>query len=113
MGIALFSSLGLPGLNGFVGEFLIFKGVFGLVSWAAAVSLFGLLLTAWFILTILQRVFSGPLNEKWSTFRDLTTGERWLVAPAIALMFVLGVWPQLAIGLFNRTVAGWISQGPG
>jgi NADH-quinone oxidoreductase subunit M len=104
MGIALFSSLGLPGLNSFVGEFLIFKGVFGLASWAAAISLLGLLLTALFILTILQRVFSGPLNDKWSAFGDLTVGQRWMVAPAIALMFGLGVWPQLAIGLFNSTV---------
>ena len=67
MGIALFSSLGLPGLNGFVGEFLIFKGSFPLVSWATSISLLGLLATAIFILGILQRVFSGPLNEKWAT----------------------------------------------
>ena len=66
MGIALFSSLGLPGLNGFVGEFLIFKGSFPLVSWATSISLLGLLATAIFILGILQRVFSGPLNEKWA-----------------------------------------------
>jgi NADH-quinone oxidoreductase subunit M len=42
-GIAMFSSLGLPGLNGFVGEFLIFRGVFGLAPWAAAVACLGLL----------------------------------------------------------------------
>ena len=66
MGIALFSSLGLPGLNGFVGEFLIFKGTFPLATWASSVSVLGLLLTAVFILTILQRVFSGPLRERWS-----------------------------------------------
>ena len=60
MGIAIFSSLGLPGLNGFVGEFLIFKGVFSLASWAAAFSTLGLLITAIFLLTILQKVFSGP-----------------------------------------------------
>ena len=66
MGIALFSSLGLPGLNGFVGEFLIFKGSFPLVTWATALSVIGLLVTAVFILGILQRVFSGPLNERWS-----------------------------------------------
>src|SRR5262249_20896277 len=72
MGIALFSSLGLPGLNGFVGEFLIFKGVFPLASWAAVLSVIGLLVTAIFILTILQRVFNGPLNEKWSKLPDLT-----------------------------------------
>src|SRR6185437_2058646 len=59
MGITLFSSLGLPGLNGFVGEFLIFKGTFPLAIWPASVSLLGLLLTAIFILTILLCVLSG------------------------------------------------------
>jgi NADH-quinone oxidoreductase subunit M len=110
MGLALFSSLGLPGLNGFVGEFLIFKGVFPLASWAAALSTIGLLITAVFILTILQRVFSGPLNEKWALMPDLTIGERAVLAPAIGLMFVLGLYPQLAIGIFNRTVMGMIEQ---
>jgi NADH-quinone oxidoreductase subunit M len=103
MGISLFSSLGLPGLNGFVGEFLIFKGAFPLVTWATALSTFGLLITAVFLLTILQRIWSGPLNEKWSAFGDLTLGERIIVVPAIGLMFVLGIYPQLAICLFNTT----------
>jgi NADH-quinone oxidoreductase subunit M len=104
MGIALFSSLGLPGLNGFVGEFLIFKGVFPLATWAAALSTIGLLVTAIFILTVLQRVFSGPINEKWTGMPDLTLSERAILAPAMALMFILGIYPQLAIGLFNGTV---------
>jgi len=104
MGIALFSSLGLPGLNGFVGEFLIFKGVFPLAPWAAAIAVLGLLVTAIVILTILQRVFSGPLNPKWSAMADLTVGERIAVAPAIALMFVLGIYPQLILGAINGTV---------
>ena len=104
MGIALFSSLGLPGLNGFVGEFLIFKGVFPLSPWAASLSVIGLLVTAIFILTILQRVFNGPLNEKWSKLPDLTPGERVLVAVPIALIFVLGLFPQLVLGVINATV---------
>ncbi len=110
MGIALFSSLGLPGLNGFVGEFLIFKGVFPLAPWAAAASVLGLLVTAIFILTILQRVFNGPLNEKWSTLPDLTLAERALVAIPIALMFVLGLWPQLVLGFTNSTVVRMVEQ---
>ncbi len=60
MGIALFSSLGLPGLNGFVGEFLIFRGVFPLAWVAATVSILGLLVTAAVILTVIQKVFTGP-----------------------------------------------------
>jgi NADH-quinone oxidoreductase subunit M len=104
MGIALFSSLGLPGLNGFIGEFLIFKGAFPLVTWAAALSVIGLLVTAIFILGILQRVFSGPLNSTWQAMPDLTTRERWTLAPAIALMFALGLYPQLILGVVNQTV---------
>jgi NADH-quinone oxidoreductase subunit M len=104
MGIALFSSLGLPGLNGFVGEFLIFKGAFPLATWATALAVIGLLATAIFILTILQRVFSGPLNERWSKLQDLTIGERFALLPAIAIMFVLGIYPQLVLGLINSTV---------
>jgi len=110
MGIALFSSLGLPGLNGFIGEFLIFKGAFPLTTWAAALSVLGLLITAIFILTILQRVFNGPLNEKWSHLPDLTLGERVLIIPAIGLMFVLGIYPQLVLGVINNTVVQMLAS---
>jgi NADH-quinone oxidoreductase subunit M len=110
MGIALFSSLGLPGLNGFVGEFLIFKGVFPLAPWPSAVSVLGLLLTAIFILTILQRVFSGPLREKWFQMPDLTLGERLALLPPIALMFILGLFPQLVLGVINSTVVRMVQQ---
>jgi NADH-quinone oxidoreductase subunit M len=103
MGIALFSSLGLPGLNGFIGEFLIFKGVFPLTPWAAALSVIGILVTAIFILTIIQRIFAGPLNEKWSKLPDLTLRERVLVGIPIALMFVLGIWPRLILDVVNST----------
>ncbi len=108
MGIALFSSLGLPGLNGFVGEFLIFKGVFGLTPWAATLSTLGLLLTAVFILTMIQRVFFGPVNPAWSGFSELTVGERWQVAPVIGLMFLIGIYPQAILGFTNRTVVTMI-----
>jgi NADH-quinone oxidoreductase subunit M len=104
MGITLFASLGLPGLSGFIGEFLIFKGVFPIAKWAAAFSVLGLLVTAIFLLTILQRVWSGPLEPKWSGFADLTVKECCIVLPAIALMFVLGVWPQLVLKFVNPTV---------
>jgi len=110
MGIALFSSLGLPGLNGFIGEFLIFKGAFPLATWATALSVIGLLVTAIFILTILQRVFSGPLNQKWAKLPDLTLTERVVVLPAIALMLILGIYPQLVLGVINSTVVQMVDQ---
>jgi NADH-quinone oxidoreductase subunit M len=110
MGIALFSSLGLPGLNGFVGEFLIFKGVFPLAPWAAAISTIGLLVTAIFLLTLIQRVFAGPLNDKWAKLPDLTFSERLLVLPGIVLMFALGLYPQLVLRVMDATVLKMVEQ---
>lgn len=104
MGISIFASLGLPGLNGFVGEFLIFKGVFALTPWAAGLAAIGLLVTAVFLLTLVQRVFHGPLNPKWSDLRDLDGFERMIVLPATVLMLVFGLYPQLLIGTFNTSV---------
>jgi NADH-quinone oxidoreductase subunit M len=110
MGIVIFASLGLPGLNGFIGEFLIFKGSFPLATWATALSVIGLLVTAIFLLTVLQRVFSGPLNGKWSALADLTWPERLLVLPAMALMLLIGICPQLVIGKINTTVIFMVDQ---
>lgn len=104
MGIALFSSLGLPGLNGFVGEFLIFRGVFPLSWVAASVSILGLLVTAAVILTVIQKVFTGPVEEKWVGFADMHGGERLAMAPVIGLMLLLGLLPQLVIDTVNPTV---------
>jgi NADH-quinone oxidoreductase subunit M len=110
MGITMFASLGLPGLNGFIGEFLIFKGAFPLATWAVALSVAGLLVTAVFLLTILQRVFSGPLASRWAQFPDLTARERLVVLPAIVLMFLLGIYPQLVLQVINPTVVQMVEQ---
>jgi NADH-quinone oxidoreductase subunit M len=107
-GIAMFSSLGLPGLNGFVGEFLIFRGVFGLTPWAAGIACFGLLGTALFLLTFWQRVFHGPRGgAAVGEFRDLSGIEFAPLVPLIVLMFILGVMPQLLTQLFNPLVTAW------
>jgi NADH-quinone oxidoreductase subunit M len=104
MGIALFSSLGLPGLNGFPGEVLIFKGSFPLVPWATCIAIVGLMITAIFILRILQTLFSGPLNPAWAHMPDLTRKQQMLIAPAIAAMFGLGLYPRIVVGAVNATV---------
>jgi NADH-quinone oxidoreductase subunit M len=104
MGIALFASLGLPGLNGFPAEFLIFKGVFPLAKWAAALAAIGLLVTATYILRIIHQVFNGPLSDGRAPVRDLQFAERIVVIPAVLLMFAFGFFPQVLIGLFNVTV---------
>ncbi|MBI2498430.1 MAG: NADH-quinone oxidoreductase subunit M [Opitutae bacterium] len=111
-GIAMFSSLGLPGLNGFVGEFLIFRGVFGLAPWAAGVACLGLLATAIFLLTFWQRVFHGPVAPGVAAFRDLDRVELLTLLPLIVLMFLLGVLPQIVIALFNPLVTAWAAHLP-
>ncbi len=108
MGVALFSSLGLPGLNGFVSEFLIFRGAFPLAWQWAAVAVLGLLITAAVLLTVIQRVFAGPLREEWTAMPDMTVAERITVAPALLLMLLLGLVPQILIAVINPTVLRWI-----
>jgi NADH-quinone oxidoreductase subunit M len=110
MGIALFSSLGLPGLNGFVGEFLVFRGVFPLSWVAASVSVLGLLITAAVILTVIQKVFTGPVQDKWANFADLHGGERLAMVPVIGLMLLLGLLPQLVVDSVNPTVVNLLAH---
>ena len=110
MGIAMFSSLGLPGLNSFVSEFLIFRGVFPLSWWAASIAVLGLLVTAAFLLTVIQKVFSGPLPEKWAKFPDLHYSERLALAPVIGLMILLGLFPQLILNSVNPTVVNLLAH---
>lgn len=111
-GFALFSSLGLPGLNGFVGEFLIFKGVFGLAPWAAAIATLGLLATALFLLTFWQKVFHGPVRGAVGGFAEISGPDKLVLVPAAILMLVLGIYPQLLAGLINPLITGWAASLP-
>jgi NADH-quinone oxidoreductase subunit M len=110
MGIALFSSLGLPGLNGFPGEFLIFRGVFSLAWVAAAISILGLLVTAAVLLTVIQKVFLGPVPEHCANFPDLHHGERLALAPVFGLMLIVGVVPSLIVSTVNPTVQNLLAH---
>jgi NADH-quinone oxidoreductase subunit M len=105
MSVAMFSSLGLPALNGFIGEFLIFKGSFSLAPWPTAVATLGLLFTAIVFLRAMQALFSGPLAASCSAFSDLQRSEKWIVIPVTLLMFALGLAPQFAFNIFNATVS--------
>jgi NADH-quinone oxidoreductase subunit M len=110
MGIALFASLGLPGLSGFPAEFLIFKGSFSFAPTAASFAVLGLLLTAGYVLAFFGQVFLGPLNQRQLNSPDLTASEKLVVLPAIALTFILGIAPQLVIAIFNPSVTRLLQQ---
>ncbi len=104
LGISMFSSLGLPGLNGFVGEFMVFKGAFPVVPWAALASLIGLVVTGVFLLLMMQKVCFGPLNEKWTGLRDLTGREIFIGAVLLLFMFGIGVYPAPLLDASNAAV---------
>lgn len=104
MSVAMFSSLGLPGLNGFIGEFLIFKGSFAIAASFTAVSVLGLLVTAIVFMRAMQALFSGPLSASCSTFPDLLRSEKLVIIPVTLLMFGLGIAPQFIFNIFNATI---------
>ena len=104
MSVVMFSSLGLPGLNGFVGEFLIFKGSFSLTASSTAIAALGLLITAVVFLRAMQALFSGPLAHSCAAFPDLQRNEKLVIAPLTLLLFALGLAPQFLFNIFNTTV---------
>ncbi|MFN2476274.1 MAG: proton-conducting transporter membrane subunit, partial [Chthoniobacterales bacterium] len=104
MSIAIFSSLGLPGLNGFIGEFLIFKGSFATAGAFTCVAVFGLLITAIVLLRMMQALFSGAVAESCGTFPELLGSEKLVVIPVSLLMIAIGVAPQFIVRIFNATV---------
>ena len=97
MGLAIFASLGLPGLSGFVGEFLILNGAFAIKPGVTALATLGLLISAIAHLNVIQRIFCGPLHSKWSSFLDLTTRERLILTPVLGLIICVGLWPRLVL----------------
>jgi NADH-quinone oxidoreductase subunit M len=102
--IVTLSSIGLPGLNGFVGEFLILLGAFGSSSLGGAhvytaVATTGVILSAVYMLWMFQRVNYGPItNPKNAGLRDLSAREWAVIVPIIAMAILMGVMP----GLFLR-----------
>ena len=97
-GIFLFvalSSLGLPGLNGFVGEFLILLGTFFAHRWWVIPAAFGIVLAAVYLLWAYQRVFHGPVtHEENRALPDLNVRELAMLAPILALIVMIGVYPK-------------------
>ena len=92
--ILTFCSLGLPFLAGFAAEFLIFSGSFAIAPKITAVATLGLLATAVFLLTMLQRVFTGPVNEQYQSMQDLTGKEILILIPIMILVFWAGIYPK-------------------
>jgi NADH-quinone oxidoreductase subunit M len=104
------ASLGLPGLSGFVAEFMSFIGAFQTFPVLTAVGVLGVLLTAGYILRMVQRMFLGPFSkEKWGALTEINGRELFTVAPLAVLTIWIGVYPKPLADLIGTSVQ-WIQQ---
>jgi len=92
--VVMLSSIGVPGLNGFVGEFLVLIGSFATARWWVVIAATGVILAALYLLWAYQRVFHGEPDEENATFRELRWGEAMVILPFIAAIFFAGLYPK-------------------
>lgn len=111
-GILIFTSmasLGLPGLNGFVSEFLVVRGSWPILTVYTAVAMLGLLFTGAYILKGIKQVLHGPMNEHWAhgehKLTEINTREIIVIAPLMALMLIIGIWPAWILDVINKAMA--------
>jgi len=98
---AFFASLGLPGLSGFVAEQMVFLGSFGVFRTLVIIAALGIVLVAAFHLWALQRVFLGPLNQKYASLEEINKLEIFCLTPLGILVVFVGVWPMSVVNLMS------------
>ncbi len=102
--VVMLASIGLPGLNGFVSEFLVLSGTFITHRWWAVVAVIGVIIAAIYLLWAYQQVFHGAPREADEKTRDLALLERCVMAPLIILIVFLGVYPKPVLDRINPSV---------
>jgi NADH-quinone oxidoreductase subunit M len=108
--VAGLSSLALPGLSSFVSEFLVLVGTFMRYPAVAVIATVGIILASLYILITYQRMFTGPAREFASGWRDMNAREAWVVAPLIAVIIALGVFPKPVLDVLDPAVARTMEQ---
>jgi NADH-quinone oxidoreductase subunit M len=107
-GILIFTSmasLGLPGLNGFISEFLVIRGSWPVFTGLTAVAMIGLFFTGAYILKGIASVLHGPLNTRWlGHITEINAREAFVITPLMILMLLIGVWPAWILDVINRAV---------
>ena len=108
------ASLGLPGLNGFVSEYLVIAGSVEFFMPYVLLSTFGLLVTGIYILKAIQKVLHGPYNEEWAEYDrtqhklEIAPREVLALAPLVVLMLVIGLYPRLILDVINDGVVRFL-----
>jgi NADH-quinone oxidoreductase subunit M len=108
--LVMLSSVGLPGLNGFVGEFLILLGAFMSVRWWAVVAATGVILAALYLLWAYQRVFHGEPDADNADFREMKVPEFLVMAPLLVLIVVMGVYPKPFLDRIEPSVVALVEH---
>ncbi len=108
--LVMLSSIGLPGLNGFVGEFLVLIGTFVTHRWWAVAATTGVILAALYLLWAYQRVFHGRAEGANATFPEMTMRERAIMAPLVVLIVFLGVYPRPVLDRIAPAVHDLVSH---
>jgi NADH-quinone oxidoreductase subunit M len=107
-GILIFTSLGslgLPGLGGFISEFLVVRGSWPIFTLFTMISMIGLFFTGAYILKGIKQVLHGPLNERWKGhLSEINVREAFVITPLMVLMLMIGVWPSWILNVINRAV---------
>jgi NADH-quinone oxidoreductase subunit M len=103
------ATLSLPGLAPFISEFLVLLGTFNRYQVAAIIASSALVLSAIYILWMYQRMMTGPVKEGNEKLRDIVPREMLVVAPLIALLLVLGIYPKPVLNLINPAVTNTLS----
>jgi NADH-quinone oxidoreductase subunit M len=105
--ITLFSlgSLGLPGLSGFISEFMVFIGAYPVFKVLVPIGVVGVVLTAGYFLRMIQRMFLGTFDkDKWGGLLEINAREIFTVTPLAILMIAIGIWPSILSNFFEATV---------
>ena len=102
--VVAFTTIGVPGLGGFVGEFLILLGAFGVHPAYAAIATLGTVGAAVYWLWAYQRAFHGPASDTSGDLVDATTTERLLLWPVVVLVVALGVLPAPLLSRVSPSV---------
>lgn len=108
--IAGMASIALPGLSGFVPEYLVLMGTFKVNAGLAIFALFGVVLAAMYILLPYQKIFTGPKKTRLADIKDLNGREKWVVTPLIIAMFVLGIWAAPLVSAMNGVASATVVE---
>src|SRR3546814_1970420 len=105
----MMGSIGLPGLNGFAGEFLILVGSFLTRRWWTVAAAAGVILAALYLLWAYQRVFHGEPDEDNADFAEMSSREGAILAPLLGLIVFLGVYPKPVLERMEPSVSALVS----